>query len=149
MVVSPEFTGSTDTGLDFIDDEEYVVAGGDVAKALKEGGEAWLSPPSDWTGSTTTAATGLGNSLIRRSVSSRQRFSSAAFSEANSLRGYLSAGKGAWGQSKAGMSSLWMGLDRVVDRLPKRRPWKPFLKDMMDISGAPGAWLFMEESISA
>jgi hypothetical protein len=39
-------------------------------------------------------------------VSSRQRFSSAAFSEANSLRGYLRAGNGACGQSKAGMSSL-------------------------------------------
>ena len=35
----------------------------------KKAGEAWLSPPSDWMGSTMTAATGLWNSLIRRSIS--------------------------------------------------------------------------------
>lgn len=47
------------------------------------------------------------------------------------------------------MSSLWMGLERVVDRLPNRRPWKPVLKDRIDMSGAPGALLFMDESMSS
>ena len=47
------------------------------------------------------------------------------------------------------MSSLWMGLERVVDRLPKRRPWNPVLKDKMDMSGAPGALLSMEEVMSS
>ena len=42
-----------------------------------------------------------------------------------------------------------MGLERVVDRLPNRRPWKPVLKDRMDMSGAPGALLFMDESMSS
>ena len=47
------------------------------------------------------------------------------------------------------MSSLWTGLLRVVDKLPKRRPWKPDLKDMMDIGGEPGALFIMEDWISS
>ncbi len=42
-------------------------------------------------------------------------------------------GNDACGQSKAGMSSLWMGLLRVVEREAKRRPWKADLKDRIDM----------------
>lgn len=83
-------------------------------------------------GSTTTAATGLWKFFIRSSVTSRHRASSAAFSLVCSSRGYFSFGNGAEGQSKAGMSNLWMGLLRVVDKLPKRRPWNPPEKDRME-----------------
>ena len=107
-------------------------------RLLKKVGEAWLSPPSDWMGSTITAATGLWKFLIRSSVSARQRASSWAFSVAWSARGYFRWGKEAWGQSNAGMSSLWIGLLRVVERLPKRRPWKADLKERMDMCGEPG-----------
>ena len=42
------------------------------------------------------------------STADRQRASSAAFSATWSASGYLSFGNGAMGQSKAGMSSLWI-----------------------------------------
>ena len=45
-------------------------------KPRKKAGEAWLSPPSDWMGSITTAATGLWKLRTRSSVSARQRASS-------------------------------------------------------------------------
>ena len=45
----------------------------------------------------------------------------------------------ACGQSKAGISSLWIGFERVVEREPKRRPWKPVLKERILSGGAPGA----------
>lgn len=38
VVVGPELSGCTDTGLDFVDNEEDVGALGDVAQALEEGG---------------------------------------------------------------------------------------------------------------
>lgn len=38
VLVGPEFAGGADAGLDFVDDEEDVVALGDVAEALEEGG---------------------------------------------------------------------------------------------------------------
>lgn len=47
------------------------------------------------------------------------------------------------------MSSLWMGLLRVVERDPKRRPWKPDLNDRMDMCGEPGDLLFIAEEISS
>lgn len=58
-------------------------------------------------------------------------------------------GKVAWGQSKAGISSLWIGFERVVEREPKRRPWKADLKERMESWGAPGAWLSMLDAMSS
>ena len=44
------------------------------------------------------------------------------------------------------MSTLWIALERVADREPKSRPWKPDLNDKTLSSGLPGAWLSMHES---
>ncbi len=38
MVVSPEFAGGADAGLDFIDNEQDIIPGGDFAERAKEGG---------------------------------------------------------------------------------------------------------------
>lgn len=54
----------------------------------------------------------------RSLTSSRQRASSWAFSLTNSSKGYCSLGKGAIGQSKDGISNLWMALECVVARQP-------------------------------
>lgn len=56
---------------------------------------------------------------VRLLTSSRHRASSCAFSLTNSSRGYCSLGKGAMGQSKVGMSTLWMGFECVVARQPE------------------------------
>ena len=52
-------------------------------------------------------------------TSSRQRASSCWFSFTNSSKGYFSRGNGAMGQSKEGMSILWMALECVVAKQPK------------------------------
>jgi hypothetical protein len=62
--------------------------------------------------------------------------------------GYLLSGKGAQGQSKAGISTLWIALLLVALSDPKSRPWKPDLNESTDKAGLPGDWLSIEESIS-
>lgn len=104
-------------------------------------GDAWKSPPSDRIGSTINAATGfplLFHSTIVSSTSFKHRSSSFVFSSTCSSSGYFNAGKGALGQSKAGISSLWIALLRVAEREPKRRPWNPPLKEITVRSGDPG-----------
>lgn len=61
---------------------------------------------------------------IWRYTSARQRLSSCLFSRTFSSKGYLYSGKEAIGQSKAGISILWMYLLWVVERQPKVLPWK-------------------------
>lgn len=51
------------------------------------------------------------------------------------------------GQSKAGMSSLWIGFECVTEREPKRRPWKPDLNERTERWGLPGAAFFMQDDI--
>lgn len=53
------------------------------------------------------------------------------------------------GQSKAGMSSLWIAFECVVDRTPRVRPWNAPWKDRMDSFGAPGGWFTMHELFSS
>jgi hypothetical protein len=65
-----------------------------------------------------------------------------------SSNGYLRSGKGAQGQSKAGISTLWIALLLVALNEPNSRPWKPDLNDKTDRAGLPGDWLSIEESIS-
>ena len=65
--------------------------------------------------------------------------SSSLFSISWSSRGYFSWGKGAMGQSKAGMSSLCIGLEWVVERAPIVRPCRLPSKDRTQRSGQPGA----------
>jgi len=45
------------------------------------------------------------------------------------------------GQSKAGMSSLCIGLEWVAESAPIVRPCKPPLKDRTHKSGQPGAYI--------
>jgi len=47
------------------------------------------------------------------------------------------------------MSSLWIGLLRVVLKLPNRRPWNADLNERMERSGAPGASFFIADEISS
>lgn len=51
-----------------------------VRRPWKKAGDAWLSPPSDWMGSTTTAQGGRWWVVIRRSTSARASASTFAFS---------------------------------------------------------------------
>lgn len=62
---------------------------------LKNSGGAWRSPPSPWTGSTTTAATGrvAFEAVIRSSTARKQRFTSLSFSAWWTSKGYLSCMK--------------------------------------------------------
>ena len=76
--------------------------------------------------------------VIRCSTSARDSSSALRFSWRCSSSGYFSNGNVACGQLKAGISSLWIGFERVVDKLPKRRPWKPVLKLRIESCGAPG-----------
>lgn len=47
------------------------------------------------------------------------------------------------------MSSLWIGFDRVVDKVPNRRPWKADLNDRIDRSDAPGVWFSIDDDSSS
>ena len=87
--------------------------------------------------------------MMRRSTSASASSSAMRFASTWSSSGYLRRGKEACGQSKAGISTLWIGFDRVVESEPNRRPWNPVLKLKMDNWGAPGAWLIIEEESSS
>jgi hypothetical protein len=112
----------------------------------KKAGEAWLSPPSAWMGSTISAATGFVAfcSTMVRSTSSSAFFSAASLCAAWSSSGYRTAGQSTAGHLNAGTSILWMALLRVRLRLPRSRPWKACLKERMERSGEPGASFFMQ-----
>lgn len=113
-------------------------------------------------GSTTQPAIGILLVLMISSTALRHLSSSILLNSMLSLswRGYYkvnkvkrykeeertrSLGKGAWGHLKAGMSTLWMALECVVEREPNNRPWKPPVNDNIANSGDPGVSLFMQE----
>lgn len=106
--MAPHFAGGTGSSLDFVDQQSHsvffrnplqvlpkIVSSNLVSKlhfTWKNSGEASLSPPSDWMGSTTIPATGtpfFWYFSINSSTSARHLASSAWFSLTFSSRGYL------------------------------------------------------------
>lgn len=52
-------------------------------------------------------------------------------------------------EEEAKGGALWIGLEQVVLRDPKRRPWNPPWNERMESSGLPGARFCMEEASSS
>lgn len=186
MLMTPHFAGGTSSSLDFVDQQSHSVFFRNPLQVLwkivssnlvsqinftwKNSGEASLSPPSDWMGSTTIPATGtpfFWYFSIKSSTSARHLASSAWFSLTFSSRGYLylyvihfikqcfysiggkaHLGKCAMGQSSEGTSNLWMAFEWVVARVAIVRPWKAPWNDKSDRRGQPGGWLIIQEVFS-
>lgn len=149
VVVGPELAGSTDTGLHLVDDEEHLVALGDVTQALEEGGRGVVV--------TTLGLDGLdhdgGHGVVELLDETLDLLEAALLLGGVLLdvllQRVLQLGEGSLGPVKGGDVQLVDGLGAGGGQGTEETAVEGRLEGQDGELGEPGPLLFMDDSISS